>query len=338
MGELTKEDGERVQALVKGVLAGDRTRLAQAITLVESTRGSDEALAQEVLSGVMPETGRAHRVGISGVPGVGKSTLIETLGGRLVEGGHRVAVLAIDPSSTLSGGSILGDKSRMERLARSENAFIRPSPSAATLGGVARRTRETMLLVEAAGFDVVLVETVGVGQSEIAVRGMVDTFVVLLLPGAGDELQGIKKGILEVGDVIAVNKADGERAGLARAAARDHSAALRYVRGSGAGSDHWVPRVLTVSAATGAGIDELWDTVSEHRAVLGNEGTIDQQRGEQAEQWMWTLIEERLMQAFRASTAVSREIDGLATRVRAGEVPAGKAANELLRRFSEDRS
>ena len=264
MSGLSEEDEQRARELAEGVLAGDRTMLARAITAVESTRPRDAAVAQSILARVLPHTGDAHRVGISGVPGAGKSTLIEALGTRLCEAGRRVAVLAVDPSSTLSGGSILGDKSRMETLARQEGAFIRPSPSAATLGGVARRTRETMLLVEAAGFDVVLVETVGVGQSETAARGMVDTFVVLLLPGAGDELQGIKKGILEVGDVLAVNKADGERVSLARAAARDHGAALRYLRPT---NEHWTPRTLTVSAHTGDGIDELLRNLVNEKSI-----------------------------------------------------------------------
>lgn len=320
----------RAAALAKGVLDGNRTRLAQAITLIESTRAADAPVAQEVLGAVLAETGRAHRVGISGVPGVGKSTLIETLGLHLIEQGHRVAVLAIDPSSTLSGGSILGDKSRMERLAQSEAAFIRPSPSAATLGGVAQRTRETMLLCEAAGFDVILVETVGVGQSEIAVREMVDTFVVLLLPGAGDELQGIKKGILEVGDILAVNKADGTRVNLARAAARDHAAAMRYIRPS---HPEWTPMTLTVSAETGAGIDELWSAIEDHREMLKGSGSLEAQRAEQATRWMWSLIEERLSRAFRDHPAVAAELPATVEAVRNGSMPPGAAATKLLDYF-----
>ena len=330
----SEDDEQRARELAEGVLAGDRTMLARAITAVESTRPRDAAVAQSILARVLPRTGGAHRVGISGVPGAGKSTLIEALGTRLCEAGRRVAVLAVDPSSTLSGGSILGDKSRMETLARQEGAFIRPSPSAATLGGVARRTRETMLLVEAAGFDVVLVETVGVGQSETAARGMVDTFVVLLLPGAGDELQGIKKGILEVGDVLAVNKADGERVSLARAAARDHGAALRYLRPA---SEHWTPRTLTVSAHTGDGIDELWSTIEEHRSVLEEAGALEAQRNAQAERWMWSLVEERLMDAFRGHPDVAAELATVVEAVRAGERPASEAAEALLTRFLGER-
>lgn len=330
MAELTDDDRDRARELAEGVLAGDRTLLARAITLVESARPRDAAVAQALLTRVLPHTGGAHRVAISGVPGAGKSTLIEALGTRLVERGHRVAVLAVDPSSTLSGGSILGDKSRMERLARLDGAFIRPSPSAATLGGVARRTRETMLLAEAAGYDVVLVETVGVGQSETAARGMVDTFVVLLLPGAGDELQGIKKGILEVGDVLAVNKADGDRVGLARAAARDHGAALRYLRPASA---HWTPRTLCVSALTGEGIDELWSTIEAHRAALEAAGELETQRNAQAERWMWSLVEERLMDAFRGHPDVAAALPATVAAVRAGQRPPSGAADDLLELF-----
>lgn len=316
-----------LEDLAEGVLAGDRTQLARAITLVESARPEDEELARRLLERLLPHAGGSHRVGISGVPGVGKSTLIERLGGQLVDRGLRVAVLAVDPSSALTGGSILGDKSRMDALARREEAFIRPSPSAATLGGVARRTRETMLLCEAAGFDVVLVETVGVGQSETAARDMVDTFVVLLLPGAGDELQGIKKGILEVGDVLAVNKADGDRVALARAAARDHAAALRYLRPR---DEHWSPRTVVVSAETGAGVEELWEAISDHRAAVDGAGLLEERRGEQATRWTWSLIEERLLGDFRAHAAVRERLDGLMARVREGSLPPGAAAATLL--------
>ena len=326
----TPSENERATALAEGVLQGSRTRLAQAITLVESTRAEDSVVAQALLSAVLPKTGGAQRIGISGVPGVGKSTLIETLGLHLIDAGHRVAVLAIDPSSTLSGGSILGDKSRMERLSQTEAAFIRPSPSATTLGGVAQRTRETMLLCEAAGFDVILIETVGVGQSEIAVREMVDTFVVLLLPGAGDELQGIKKGILEVGDVLAVNKADGSRVNLARAAARDHAAAMRYLRPR---HPDWIPKTLVVSAETGAGIDELWTVISEHGGMLKTSGALEEQRSEQATRWMWSLVEERLLRTFHDSPGVAAELDATVLAVRKGELPPGAAANRLLELF-----
>jgi len=326
----SEQDEGRLKRLAEGVLAGDRTELARAITLVESTRSEDEALAQGLLEAILPATGKSHRIGISGVPGVGKSTLIERLGGQLVDAGHRVAVLAVDPSSALTGGSILGDKSRMETLARREGAFIRPSPSAATLGGVARRTRETLLLCEAAGFDIVLVETVGVGQSETAARDMVDTFVVLLLPGAGDELQGIKKGILEVGDVLAVNKADGDRVASARAAARDHEAALRYLRPR---DEHWVPSTVVVSAETGSGMEELWETVRRHRAALEGAGVLEARRGEQAARWMWSIIEERLMAGFCEHGEVRGMLAAIEAEVKGGALPPGAAAARLLETY-----
>ena len=330
MDQGNEQDERRLKLLADGVLAGDRTQLARAITLVESTRREDEVLAQRLLEAILPATGKSHRIGISGVPGVGKSTLIERLGGQLVDEGHRVAVLAVDPSSALTGGSILGDKSRMDTLARREGAFIRPSPSAATLGGVARRTRETLLLCEAAGFDIVLVETVGVGQSETAARDMVDTFVVLLLPGAGDELQGIKKGILEVGDVLAVNKADGDRVALARAAARDHEAALRYLRPR---DDHWTPSTVVVSAETGSGMEELWETIHRHRASLEEANVLEVRRGEQAARWMWSIIEERLMAGFCNHGDVQTMLRALEHDVRQGAVPPGAAAARLLEAY-----
>lgn len=323
-------DPRDIEHLAAAVRAGDRAQLARAITLVESTRAADAPRAQELLARVGPARGAVHRVGISGVPGVGKSTLIDTLGLRLVERGHRVAVLAVDPSSTLSGGSILGDKSRMARLARSDAAFIRPSPNAASLGGVARRTRESMALVEAAGYDVVLVETVGVGQSEVAVAGMVDTFVVLLLPGAGDELQGIKKGILELADVLAVNKCDGDNAARARAAVSDHSAALRYLRPR---DEVWTPRTLAVSAATGEGLDALWDAIQAHRAALAEQGRLEPRREEQRVRWVWALVEEGLMDAFRAHPGVQGLLPGLLELARRGEVPAAQVAEKLLAAF-----
>jgi LAO/AO transport system kinase len=322
-----------IERLAAGVRAGDRAQLARAITLVESARASDMERARELLDRVGSARGAVHRVGISGVPGVGKSTLVDALGVRLVERGHRVAVLAVDPSSTLSGGSILGDKSRMASLARSDAAFIRPSPNAASLGGVARRTRESMALVEAAGYDVVLVETVGVGQSEVAVAGMVDTFVVLLLPGAGDELQGIKKGILELADVLAVNKCDGENAARARAAVSDHSAALRYLRSR---DEVWTPRVLAVSATTSEGLDGLWATIEEHRATLVQHGRLESRREEQRVRWVWSLVEEGLMDAFRGHQDVQRVLPELLESVRRGEEAATRVADKLLDAFLDD--
>ena len=319
--------------LVASVRAGDRVQLARAITLIESGLAADQEIAREVLDRILPHTGGAIRVGISGVPGVGKSSFIEALGTGLVARGHRVAVLAVDPSSTLSGGSILGDKSRMPDLARAPEAFIRPSPSAASLGGVARRTRESMLLCEAAGFDVVLVETVGVGQSETAVADMVDFFLVLMLPGAGDELQGIKKGILELADLVAVNKADGEQLTLARAAVRDYSATLRYARPRSA---CWNPRAVALSARTGVGIDELWEIVLEHRAALaaaaeaGEPGGLEERRRDQLTRWMWSLVEERLLEDFRAHPGVSAKLEAVEMAVREGRSTPAKAVRELF--------
>lgn len=317
--------------LETGVRSGDRSLLAQAITLVESHRSEDQTQAAELLRRLQDAGGGAHRVGISGVPGVGKSTLIEALGTRLVERGSRVAVLAVDPSSTLSGGSILGDKARMDRLAQLDGAFIRPSPSATSLGGVARRTRETMALCEAAGFDVVLVETVGVGQSEVAVADMVDAFVVLMLPGAGDELQGIKKGILELADLLVVHKADGDQLPLARAAVRDYAAALRYLPRR---DEAWSPRAMMASGRTGEGLDELWDAVLEHRAALESAGVLDERRRAQRVRWMWTRIEEALLEEFRAHADVRTELEGLTDRVARGELAPEDAAAHLLAAFT----
>ncbi len=319
-----------LDTLEAGLLAGDPVLLAQAITLVESGRATDREASRELLARLAQKSGSAQRIGISGVPGVGKSTLIETLGLRLIERGLKVAVLAVDPSSTLSGGSILGDKSRMGALAQSEGAFIRPSPSAATLGGVARRTREAMELCEAAGFDVVLVETVGVGQSETSVADMVDLFLVLTLPGAGDELQGIKKGILEHADIIAVNKADGERVDLAKASVADHAAALHYASPESA---HWTPCALAISAQTGDGLDELWELVQEHRRSLSEAGVLEEKRRAQRARWMWNTLEERLMDAFRDHPEVAARLEAAQESVRAGEQTPEEAADGLLSLF-----
>ncbi len=319
-----------VEELEQGVIAGDRMLLARAITLIESSRSEDVEKAQRLLTSLRPRAAAAKRVGISGAPGVGKSTFIEALGMRLVERGLGVAVLAVDPSSTVSGGSILGDKSRMPQLALHPRAFIRPSPSATTLGGVARRTRETMLLCAAAGFDVVLVETVGVGQSETLVAQIVDFFLVLMLPGAGDELQGIKKGIVELADLIAVNKADGETESLAQVACREYSAALRYSPRKG---DSWQPRALTVSALTGAGIDSVWELIEEHHRALSANGELESRRRQQRTAWMWTHIEEMVLAAFRQDSRVSSRLAEIESAVTAGSLSPAQGAAELVALF-----
>ncbi len=317
--------------LATGVLAGDRGLLARAITLVEGRRADQRAAAQELLERLLPESGRARRIGITGVPGAGKSTLIEALGLARIAAGSRVAVLAVDPSSTLSGGSILGDKSRMNALAQRSEAFIRPSPSAASLGGVARRTREVMLLCEAAGFDLVLVETVGVGQSESAVADMVDAFVLLSVGGTGDELQGIKKGVLELADVVAVNKADGDGMERAELAARQLQSALSLGRGRHAG---WRTPVRTVSARTGHGLDELWADLDRLWTTLESDGRLAALRREQRSVWLWGLLRERLEDHFRAHPGVRARLATLEQGVLDGAVAPGRAAEELLALFS----
>ena len=322
-----------VPALVKGVLDGSRTALARAITLVESRR--HRVAAQELLLELLPRAGGAHRVGISGVPGVGKSTFVEALGTRLTADGHRVAVLAVDPSSVRTGGSILGDKTRMPRLSVDENAFVRPSPTAGTLGGVARATRETIVLLEAAGYGVVLVETVGVGQSEVTVAGMVDTFLLLTIARTGDQLQGIKKGILELADVVAVNKADGSHERDARAAARELAGALRMVAPAETSETGaaWRAPVLACSAQTGAGLDEVWAAVERHRATLAADGALAARRAEQQVAWMWSTVRDRLMDRLRDDPAVRAAIPELEAAVRAGELTATLAAEAVLGRL-----
>lgn len=316
-----------------GVLAGDRAVLGRAITLVESHRPEHRRLAQELLGTLVEGGDDVHRIGITGVPGVGKSTFIEALGSRLTGAGHRVAVLAVDPSSTRTGGSILGDKTRMGRLATDPSAFIRPSPSAGTLGGVARATRETMVLVEAAGFDVVLVETVGVGQSETVVADMVDTFCVLMLPNAGDELQGIKKGILELADVVAVNKADLDP-DRARSARRDYAMALHLLQPA---SPAWTPTVELISATTGDGLDELWDRLVQHRAALADSGVLGQRRRRQRLRWMWAMVERELADALRSHPTVNASLTEIEAAVGAGQLTPTVAAERLLAAFLGDR-
>ncbi|RTL68795.1 MAG: methylmalonyl Co-A mutase-associated GTPase MeaB [Pseudonocardiaceae bacterium] len=316
-----------VDALTEGVLGGSRSLLARAITLVESQRADHRLAAQELLSRLQPHAGGARRVGISGVPGVGKSTFIEALGTRLTGAGHRVAVLAVDPSSTRTKGSILGDKTRMARLSTDDNAFVRPSPSAGTLGGVARATRETIVLMEAAGFDVVLVETVGVGQSEIAVSEMVDTFLFLTIARTGDALQGIKKGILEIADVVAVNKADGPHEKEARGAAAELRAALRLMTPA---SESWRPPVLPCSAQTGAGLDDVWGAVEKHRATLDGTGELADRRAAQQVGWMWAMVRDQLMDRLRSDPGVREKLPTLEREVRAGEMPPSVAARTVL--------
>ena len=315
-----------VAALLEGVRAGRRAAVSQAITLVESTRPQHRAAARELLTELATDaSGEVVRVGISGVPGVGKSTFIEALGTRLTAAGHRVGVLAVDPSSVRTGGSVLGDKTRMARLATDPNAYIRPSPSAGTLGGVARATVQAMTVLEAAAYDVVLVETVGVGQSEITVAGMVDTFLFLTLARTGDQLQGIKKGILEIADVIAVNKADGDRQQEARVAARDLAGALRLVRGRG----EWAPPVVTCSALEATGVDDVWDRVLSHREHLGADGLATKRAHQQLE-FTWALVRDELDQRLRHSTGVKAIRAQLREAVLAGRVPATVAADRIL--------
>lgn len=320
-----------LDAYEHGVRARDRAVLAQAITLIESRDEADGALAQALLTRLLPATGGARRVGITGVPGVGKSTFVDEFGMRLLAGGKTVAVLAIDPSSSVSGGSILGDKTRMARLSLEQGAYIRPSPSGLTLGGVARRTRETMLLCEAAGFDVILVETVGVGQGETAVCQMVDFFLVLALPGAGDELQGIKKGVLELADAIAVNKSDGDGVVRARAALGDLRAAMRYLPRRRAS---WAVRVLATSGLTGEGLETLWNVIEEHRRTLEASGELVALRAEQQRAWMWSLITERLERSFRAHPEVARQIATVEADVLGGRMTAVNAAETLFAAFA----
>ena len=320
-----------VDEYVAGVRAGDRAVLGRAITLIESRRADDQALAQAVVAALLPWTGGAQRVGITGVPGVGKSSLIEALGGHLTGLGHRVAVLAVDPSSLRSGGSILGDKTRMQSLARDPRAFVRPTPTLGELGGVARNTRETLLLCEAAGYDVVLVETVGVGQSEVAVAGMVDTFLMLTLARAGDQLQGIKRGILELVDVLAITKADGEGALAARLAQAEYRGALHLMRPRTPG---WTPPVLTCSAQTQDGVAALWQAVREHRAALEAAHVFAESRANQQLYWLERAIAAGLLERFHADPAVAAEQPGLAAEVRAGRVSPDHAAARLLELFT----
>ena len=322
---------KRAEKLAGAIRHGDRTALARAITLLESTRADHREQAQRLLLALSspgsPDPGNAHRVGVTGLPGVGKSTTIESLGMLLIDRGHRVAVLAVDPSSTRTGGSILGDKTRMARLAQHDGAYIRPSPTSGTLGGVAKATRETIVLLDAAGFDVILIETVGVGQSEVAVAGMVDTFVLLTLARTGDQLQAIKKGVLELADVVVVNKADGEHQADARIAARELSAALRLIYPR---ETLWRPPVLTMSAAQGTGLIQLWDTIERHRQVLTGAGEFEARRRAQQVDWTWQMVRDTVLDRVQSNPAVRKIRSDVERQVKAGELTPAMAAQQIL--------
>ncbi|MCV7258291.1 methylmalonyl Co-A mutase-associated GTPase MeaB [Mycobacterium shimoidei] len=319
---------DTVEDLAAAVRGGDRAALPRAITLVESTRPDHRDQAQQLLLALMPEAGSSHRVGITGVPGVGKSTMIEALGMYLIERGHRVAVLAVDPSSTRTGGSILGDKTRMPQLAIHPDAYVRPSPTSGTLGGVAKATRETIVLLEAAGFDVILVETVGVGQSEVAVAQMVDTFVFLTLARTGDQLQGIKKGVLELADIVVVNKADGEHLAEARSAARELSGVIRLIYPR---ETLWRPSVLTMSALEKTGLSELWETVEKHRRVLTEAGEFEARRRAQQVDWTWQMVRDAVLDRLLSNPQVRKIRAEVERQVIAGELTPALAAQEILR-------
>jgi len=315
-----------IDSLARAIRAGDRASLARAITLIESKREDHRRSAHRLVQDLLPATGKALRVGITGSPGVGKSTSIDTLGVYLTGLGHKVAVLAVDPSSTRTGGSILGDKTRMPRLAADDNAFIRPSPSSGTLGGVAAKTRETMLLCEAAGYDIILVETVGVGQSETTVADMTDFFLLLMLPGAGDELQGIKKGVVELADMIAVNKADGDNLARAKTAAAEYRAALHILKPQ---SSHWTPPVVTYSALTQDGVPALWNKIDEYRASMTENGEIAARRRRQQVKWLWSMLEDRIHARLRSDPALKARIPQIEKAVAAGTLSPVLAVEEI---------
>ncbi len=322
----SRDSAKTIGALAAGIRAGERAKLARAITLIESKRADHRGEAHRLVQDLLPLTGKAVRLGITGAPGAGKSTTIDALGTYLTGLGHKVAVLAVDPSSTRTGGSILGDKTRMARLATDPNAFIRPSPSSGTLGGVAAKTRETMLVCEAAGFDVVIVETVGIGQSETAVADMTDFFMALMLPGAGDELQGLKKGIVELADMIAVNKADGDNVERAKVAAAEYRAALNILSPR---SPNWSVPVVTYSALTGNGIPQLWGKVLEHKEKMTASGELEARRREQQVKWMWTMLEERLTARLRNDPAVRSKLKQAEAAVAAGKLAPTLAVEEI---------
>ncbi|WP_299810567.1 methylmalonyl Co-A mutase-associated GTPase MeaB [Tardiphaga sp.] len=321
-----------IPTLAASLRAGSRAALARAITLVESRRADHQAAARELVQMLLPHTGRAIRVGITGSPGVGKSTTIDVLGMDLIKQGHKVAVLAVDPSSARTGGSILGDKTRMALLSAEDNAFIRPSPSSGTLGGVAAKTREAMLLCEAAGFDVVLVETVGIGQSETAVCDMTDFFLALMLPGGGDELQGIKKGLIELADMIAINKADGDNLTRANITAGDYRGALHILTPR---SEHWHPPVVTYSALAHTGIKELWQKILDHRTAMNASGDFSGRRREQQVKWMWTMLEQRLMSKLRADPALRSKVRLIEKDVADASITPAVAAEQIAALLKE---
>ena len=323
------------RSYIKGILAGDRRVLAKTITLIESSLPAHQELAQMIIEQLMPYAGKAVRLGITGVPGVGKSTFIESLGTMLVNNGHQVAVLAVDPSSKRSGGSVLADKTRMEKLAVEKNAFIRPSPSGDTLGGVARKTRETMMVCEAAGFDVMIVETVGVGQSETTVASMVDFFLVLMIAGAGDELQGIKKGILELADAVVVNKADGDNIDKALIAKRQYKSALEFLAPA---SPTWTPLVLTCSALKKIDIDKIWDIVLSHRKKMSATGELETKRKKQTVDWMWAMIKEVLRERFYQHPDIKKILPTITKKVENGTTAPTVAASQLLFFLDKTRS
>jgi LAO/AO transport system kinase len=325
---MATENPDSVDELAAAVRSRDRAALPRAITLVESTRPDHREQAQQLLLALMPDAGTGLHVGITGVPGVGKSTAIEALGMYLIERGHRVAVLAVDPSSTRTGGSILGDKTRMPRLAVHADAYIRPSPTSGTLGGVAKATRETIVLLEAAGFDVILVETVGVGQSEVAVANMVDTFVFLTLARTGDQLQGIKKGVLELADIVVVNKADGEHLREARSAARELSGVIRLIYPR---ETLWRPPVLTMSALEGTGLEELWETIGRHRKVLSEAGEFEARRRAQQVDWTWQMVRDTVLDRVLSNPAVRKVRAEVERQVLAGELTPAMAAQQILK-------